>query len=76
MWVDREHPKWRAVYDNLPHDDTWRTTAELFALAARTDLVRIGDNMGGLIGSMRNHHLAESKPAAKGMQHRLLEANP
>ena len=72
MWVDRENPKWRAVYDNLPHDGAWRTTAELFELAHRTGLVRLGDNMGSLVASMRNHDLAESQPAAKGMQHRLL----
>ena len=57
---------------NLPHDDAWRTTAELFALAQKTGLVRVGDNMGSLVASMRNHNLAESQAAAKGMQHRLL----
>lgn len=72
MWVDRENPKWRAVYDSLPHDDAWRSTGELFALAQKTGLVRVGDNMNGLVGSMRKHNLAESRPAAKGLQHRLL----
>ena len=72
MWVDRDNRKWRAVYDTLPHDGAWRTTAELFALAQKVGLVRIGDNMGSLVASMRNHDLAESQPDAKGMKHRLL----
>ena len=55
MWVNRENPKWRAVYDSLPHDGAWRSTGELFTLAQKTGLVRIGDNMGGLVASMRKH---------------------
>jgi hypothetical protein len=43
-----------------------------YLLAAESGLVRIGDNMGSLVASMRSHHLAESQPAAKGLQHRLL----
>jgi hypothetical protein len=72
MWVDRASPKWRAVYNSLPHDEIWRTTSELFVLAQKGGLARLGDDMGGLIGSTRKHNLAESQPAAKGLRHRLL----
>jgi hypothetical protein len=66
MWVDRSNPKWRAVYNSLPHDEIWRTTSELFVLAQKSGLVRLGDDMGGLIGSMRKHNLAESSLLRKG----------
>jgi hypothetical protein len=72
MWVDRANPKWRAVYNSLPHDEIWRTTSELFVLAQKSGLVRLGDDMGGLISSMRKHNLAESQPAVKGLRHRLV----
>lgn len=71
MWVDREHPKYRAVYDSLPHDRRWRTTAELFVLARQNISVRETD-MTGLITSMRKHGLAQSQLVGKKMQHRLL----
>jgi len=63
MWVNREYPKYREIYKSLPHDTVWRTTGEMFELAQKSGLVRVGDNMGSLIASMRKHYLAESLPA-------------